>query len=113
MTYTEFSQNKAARQHLQKLLQDPVLSQVLDMLRDANLPKVIMQIPGAPADLDPIQAIAISATSRAGFQHAISLLRSLPAMEPAADLQRLAQQPWEWTANEEPAKTPKRRKQTV
>lgn len=108
MTYAEFSQNKSARLKLQTLLQDPVMSAVLDMLRDANLPKVLMQLPGAPPGMDPIHAIAISATHRAGFQHAITLLRTLPSMEPAADRQTTSQ-PWEWVA---PAETPakKRRK---
>jgi hypothetical protein len=109
MTYAEFSANKSARLELQKMLNSPIMSAVLDMLRDANLPKVLMQLPGAPAGMDPIHAIAISATHRAGFQHCISLLRQLPAMEPPADRQ-LHSAPWEYVAPPETATKKGRRK---
>lgn len=111
MTYAEFSANKSARLQLQKLLNDPVMAAVLDMMRDANLPKVLMQLPGAPAGMDPIHAIAISATHRAGFQHAITLLRNLPAMDPVADRQ-IPTQPWEYVTPPDAPKS-KRRKSTT
>lgn len=108
MTFAEFSQNKAARSELQSLLNKPVLKAVLEMLQEANLPKVIMQIPGAPANMDPMTAIAISATHRGGFQHAISLLKKLPTMEAPVERQ-FPNQPWEWTAQPEESTGSKKR----
>lgn len=109
MTFLQFSQNKAAREHLQKMLNDPVMKSVLEMLRDANLPKVLMQLPGAPEGMDPLHAIAISSTHRSGFQHALTLLQRLPSMDPPSD-GALPSQAWEWTATAEKATKTKRRK---
>jgi hypothetical protein len=112
MTFAEFTANKPARQTLQKLLSDPVMKAVLEMLQEANLPKVLLQLPGAPPNMDPIQAIAISATHRAGFQHALSLLKKLPTMDAPAERQETAQ-PWEWTTQPEEGKSKAKRAHSV
>ncbi len=106
MTLPEFAANKEARIHLAKLLEDPVLKAVLEMMKDANLPQVVLQLPGAPPSMDPIMAIALSASLRAGFQNALSLLKKLPFMDAVADRQ-MHTLPWEWTAQPEETK-PKR-----
>lgn len=98
MTLPEFAANKDARLHLAKLLEDPVMKAVLEMMKDANLPQMVLQLPNAPPSMDPIMAIALSASLRAGFQNALSLLKKLPSMDAVADRQALHTLPWEWTA---------------
>jgi hypothetical protein len=99
MTFQELAANDAARAHLSKLLGDPVLSGVLDMLRDANLPKVVTTLPEAPPNMDPMHAIALSTAQRAGFQTCLYLLRSLPFHTGKPDAPVITS-PWEWTARD-------------
>lgn len=105
MTLTEFAANTTARQHLAKLLNDPVLKGVLEMLQEANLPTFKLQIPGSPPNMDPLHAIALSSTLRAGFQQAIKMLKLLPSMDPnsIAPVQEMLPG-WQWTAQPEEGK---------
>lgn len=112
MTFQELAANDAARAHLNKLLADPVLSGVLDMLRDANLPKLVTTLPEAPPNMDPMHAIALSAAQRAGFQTCLYFLRSLPFHTGKAEAPVITN-PWEWTARESnsaPEPTKRRKK---
>ena len=111
MTFQELAANDSARSHLQKLLTDPLMASVLDMLRDANLPKVVTALPDAPPTMDPMHAIALSTAQRAGFQTCLYLLRNLPfhTGKPEAPV---ITDPWTWTARDAqaPAATTKRKR---
>jgi len=112
MTFAEFAANKSAREHLGKLLNDPVLREVLAMMQEANLPTFKLKIPGAPDNMDPMMAIALSSTLRAGFQQAILSLKKLPYMDTEGQLQIQSSGAWEWTAQPEQQKSKSsRRKQ--
>lgn len=111
MTFQELAANDSARSHLQKLLTDPLMSATLDMLRDANLPKLVTILPEAPPNMDPMHAIALSAAQRSGFQTCLYLLRNLPFHTGRPDAPVITD-PWTWTARDAqvPTEPTKRRK---
>lgn len=102
MTLSDLANNVHAKTELKTLLDNPVMVAVLDMLRDANLPKLVLKIPDAPPSMDPMQAFALSAAQRAGFQSCLSLLRNLPAMTNPAAVSPLGT-PWEYLAQPQSA----------
>lgn len=109
MTFAEFAANEQARQELAQLLNKPVLKAVLEMMQEANLPTFMLQIPGTPPNMDPLTAIALSSTLRAGFQQCIRSLKKLPYLNTAGELQIQSSGAWEWTAQPEKPTTKKRR----
>lgn len=114
MTLKDLATNDSAKAELSRLLNTPVMAHALDMLRDANLPKVILKLPDAPEHMDPMHALALSAAQRAGFQSAITLLRNLPRITNPESVTGPGQA-WEWLAPAEPVSQPKasRRRKTV